>query len=292
MVGKTTRNETLMDLLRPNELNSAITLASSNSLKLLIPTTTISIGDSFISTKSKPTEEEAPQISAKVGEDPAVEAHPPATFHSLSEDVRKTIWTHALPGPRIIELTILRKNIVSRARVPTLLHTCRESRAVALKHYTLAFGHNASPPKVYFDFRYDWIYTRCPGCLGANCSHKSMLTGDHSRLRHLVYEGPISFNPFTKILRFFPDIRGVILIRGKSKGYRDEIDSEEFVHLEEGFEWAGDKEPIELAKEAWKDINSTQEKLKLKRVWRCTLPNLVDDGKRREAGKGLWTCCF
>ncbi|KAJ8060168.1 hypothetical protein OCU04_010515 [Sclerotinia nivalis] len=68
-------------------------------------------------------------------------------FSNLPTELRLLIWKQALPDPLVHELypscptsspynfkTKLRSN---RRRIPTLLHTCRESREVALAHYSL-----------------------------------------------------------------------------------------------------------------------------------------------------------
>jgi hypothetical protein len=62
-----------------------------------------------------------------------------------------------------------------RASIPPILHVCSESRAVGLKHYTLAFESqrfadrwadtlvhkiNVLPPRVYFNFERDTLYFR------------------------------------------------------------------------------------------------------------------------------------
>jgi len=62
-----------------------------------------------------------------------------------------------------------------RSAIPPILHVCSESRAVGLKHYTLAFesqrfAHrwtdtpehkiNVLPPRVYFNFERDMLYFR------------------------------------------------------------------------------------------------------------------------------------
>lgn len=68
-------------------------------------------------------------------------------FPRLPVELRLLIWQHAIPGPLVHELypscptsspynfkTRLQSN---RRRIPTLLHTCQESREVALTHYSL-----------------------------------------------------------------------------------------------------------------------------------------------------------
>ncbi|KAB8298346.1 hypothetical protein EYC80_002072 [Monilinia laxa] len=76
-------------------------------------------------------------------------------FSDLPTEIRLLIWHAAIPDPLVHELypscptsspynvrTKLRSN---RRRIPTLLHTCRESREVALSHYSLM---SYDPPPV------------------------------------------------------------------------------------------------------------------------------------------------
>jgi hypothetical protein len=218
----------------------------------------------------------------------------PANFFNLEYKLRKYIWILALQRSRIIELTnSTTYSTVSRAAVPALLHTCRESRAIAKEHYVLSFATQATSPKVYFDFNHDWLYTRCSGCLGVGCTHKLTLTSDHKKVKHLVFEGPMKFNPFPKILRFYPGIENLILIGSKSSAKRDEIDKTDLALVDKSFEWECGDGLLALAKIAWTDLDPTVEKpLPLTYIWRATISDIVDDVKRStDPTNGLWTCC-
>lgn len=91
----------------------------------------------------------------------------------------------ARPEPRAIKLIRAKKchkyqagysrtrNVTSRARVPSLLHTCIDSRQVALKWYTQSFGwykdyentqKTHGPGGIYFDWSRDWVYLQCREC--------------------------------------------------------------------------------------------------------------------------------
>ncbi|CAD6446366.1 68889dc9-aef3-4de5-a746-67907b11989a-CDS [Sclerotinia trifoliorum] len=102
-------------------------------------------------------------------------------FPTLPTELRLLIWKQALPDPLVHELypscptsspynfkTKLRSN---RRRIPTLLHTCRESREVALAHYSLM---SYDPPPVaepreavagitpfYFNPTIDTLFLNC-----------------------------------------------------------------------------------------------------------------------------------
>ena len=87
-------------------------------------------------------------------------------FTSLPYELRAQIWQLALPGPRVIEIrnragyfeNLHCTQIYSICRIPVLLHTCRESREVALKYYALSFSITNFPPQIYVDFSVDTIY--------------------------------------------------------------------------------------------------------------------------------------
>ena len=155
----------------------------------------------------------------------AKEALQTTNFHSLEYKLREYIWTLALPQTRIIELAKSKTySVHSSAGVPALLHTCRESRAIALNHYNLSFSSTSTLPKVYFDFKYDWLYTRCSGCIGMDCTHKLTLTDDHKKLKGLVFEGPMTYDPFPKILDGVPlrlAARVGVLSLEQARGHRN-----------------------------------------------------------------------
>lgn len=227
-------------------------------------------------------------------DDDAKEVLQTTNFQSLEYKLREYIWTLALPQTRIIELAKSETySVHSSAAVPALLHTCRESRAIALNHYNLSFSSPPTSPKVYFDFKYDWLYTRCTGCIGMDCTHKLTLTDDHKKLRGLVFEGPMTYNPFPKILRFYPAIERVILIGGKSTAKRGEIYKSKVFFMTEVFDWDPTGDVMGLARKAWEELDPSGEKpLPLIQVWRASLPDVVDNIKRsRDPAKGLWTCC-
>ncbi|KAH7356382.1 hypothetical protein BKA65DRAFT_206491 [Rhexocercosporidium sp. MPI-PUGE-AT-0058] len=90
----------------------------------------------------------------------------PQIFHlfpHLPLELRTEIWSLSLPPPRLIHIRTERGEIhlpgrhpnqpfihvwvTKKLPVPSLLHTCRDARAVALKHYELAFDTNCRPAK-------------------------------------------------------------------------------------------------------------------------------------------------
>jgi 2EXR family len=229
-----------------------------------------------------------------IQDQPAKEVQSTVGFLSVDYKLRKYIWTLALQQPRLIELTKSSTySVQSHAAVPALLHTCRESRAIAKKHYALAFATHETSPKVYFDFQQDWIYTRCSGCLGTGCTHKLMLTEDHKKLKRLIFEGPMTYNPFPKIVRFYPAVEKLIIISGKSSTRRGEINKDNIYFVRKVLEWDCNRDLLALAEKAWMDLEPSGGKpMALSRIWQATLPDVVDGVKRSsDPKKGLWTCC-
>jgi len=88
-------------------------------------------------------------------------------FRDLPNELRSFIWQLACRGPRLVQLRRKRcsedgsPTVTSRAPIPTVLHVCQESRAEALRRYTLSFGRwtgkQLYKPRVYFDFKQDKI---------------------------------------------------------------------------------------------------------------------------------------
>ncbi|KAH8594889.1 hypothetical protein B0O99DRAFT_594943 [Bisporella sp. PMI_857] len=62
-------------------------------------------------------------------------------FPKLATELRLKIWKHSLPGPRYLEVVRLETEKKTKVRVreaaPVALFVCRESRAVALKKYSV-----------------------------------------------------------------------------------------------------------------------------------------------------------
>jgi len=95
-------------------------------------------------------------------------------FGDLPPELQLLIWEAARPAPRFIILQGRPQNpsrsrwddqdIYSNAKVPALLHTCRNSRRIALKWYRLSFGNPTFPPRVYFDWEEDCLHARCRNC--------------------------------------------------------------------------------------------------------------------------------
>lgn len=88
-------------------------------------------------------------------------------FQKLHQELRDMIWELSIL-PRVIPLTARRDPkkphplvaismpfISTTAPIPAQLHVCRDSRKVALQHYTLSFTRILEEPRIYFDFEND-----------------------------------------------------------------------------------------------------------------------------------------
>ncbi|CZR61303.1 uncharacterized protein PAC_11199 [Phialocephala subalpina] len=136
-------------------------------------------GQIRLSRHQRASQPQAPRPSKGVEQINPLEAY----FDKIPFELRNSIWELAstIEGRVVSVHTVTDGGL--RAQVPPLLHVCRESRAVAMKHYTLSFGGlsygylskvpksdnwedlrfqivNKLPPRVYFNFDRDILYFR------------------------------------------------------------------------------------------------------------------------------------
>ncbi|KAN0099374.1 hypothetical protein V8E51_013149 [Hyaloscypha variabilis] len=93
-------------------------------------------------------------------------------FSKLAPELRLKIWGYALPGPRVIRLSLKLNpaynpdpdyvkyeqcDVVAKPAVPALLHACHEARIVALQVYKQAFASRLRDA-IYFDFNQDILF--------------------------------------------------------------------------------------------------------------------------------------
>jgi hypothetical protein len=122
-------------------------------------------------TGSEPETVEEPEITAKLRSRP-IKIRKFNPFPRLPPEIRDTTWALAIPGARVItvignevykkDATIdhcrFQQHAKALADIPALLHVNKEARAVALKHYKLAFGTCLSGTGVYFNFSRDILH--------------------------------------------------------------------------------------------------------------------------------------
>lgn len=91
-------------------------------------------------------------------------------FPLLPTELRLKIWNLTIPGPRTVTIHYKTRPLkkhqgnafpssrwISPDPNPLPLQICHESRTIALKSYTAAFGSHACPRKIYFDFERDTL---------------------------------------------------------------------------------------------------------------------------------------
>lgn len=142
-------------------------------------------------------------------------------FPTLPPELRLKIWKYALPGPRVVRLSLMEHSNSSHRRghekyaihatstIPSIIQTNVEGREAALKVYELAFPTQLLHP-VYFDFNQDTIH------LDANTliafSQKG-LPDIVEKLRHLMisklrvcllYSQTLSIKPFGNLETVLP----------------------------------------------------------------------------------------
>ncbi|APA06060.1 hypothetical protein sscle_01g008300 [Sclerotinia sclerotiorum 1980 UF-70] len=184
-------------------------------------------------------------------------------FSKLPQKLRHQIWHFTRPEARYIKIRESRwtTGLFSGAPIPAMLHTCQESRKMALIWYDLSFARdpemcfldqhtlntimenaltNEEPreARIYFDWERDGLYSQCARCTGhrMSCRH-APLSFDFLRIKRLAFEGPLSVNPFYKIALCFPAVESIILIRGRSSIRRKAVLPLEFIYVDKRFEW-------------------------------------------------------
>ncbi|PMD14651.1 hypothetical protein NA56DRAFT_369102 [Hyaloscypha hepaticicola] len=88
-------------------------------------------------------------------------------FDKLPFELREMVWKFALPGPRTITVSKTDKSVPqvktnAKGILPTpLMHTCHESRQLALQRYKPAFSVFLEGNKdIYFDWERDCLCSR------------------------------------------------------------------------------------------------------------------------------------
>ncbi|KAF7885206.1 hypothetical protein EAF00_011024 [Botryotinia globosa] len=111
-------------------------------------------------------------------------------FSELPGKVRRQIWNFVRPEARYIKIRESKWSAAfySDAPIPSLLHTCQESRKEAMKWYDLSFARDPemgfwdqrtlnglmdnaitegqrAQPRIYFDWERDGRYSQCARCI-------------------------------------------------------------------------------------------------------------------------------
>lgn len=139
-------------------------------------------------------------------------------FGKLPGELRNKIWGFCrFPRYNMLQQASNSQAIYSDASVPALLHTCRESRTLALGWYELSFPHQPrsmfekdpsevlAPAQTYFDWENGGLYSpglrfgcpevgtsssRCHVNWPSNCSHLIPGPAERARVKKMVLEIP------------------------------------------------------------------------------------------------------
>ena len=132
-----------------------------------------------------------------------------------------------------------------RAAIPSLLHTCNQSRELALRSYR---PFPAKNPRTYIDFARDGVYTKCSGCEGdglhsqQHCLHNYLtynilLHIERMAITRLVFEGPLEEFPWLKIASYFPNVKELYMIQGQTPSSRGCVTLPEMQKVNDEFDW-------------------------------------------------------
>ncbi|KAE9364822.1 hypothetical protein N431DRAFT_564035 [Stipitochalara longipes BDJ] len=171
-----------------------------------------------------------------------------ALFPKLPPELRRMVWTLARPGPRVIKIfqsKVGDKEIIySTAKVPTLLHTCQESRRIAKNWYELSFQCGwRGTPRVYFDFSSDFVYfPRFPGKDSKYSTHSiaspsSISRNEREKVKRVVQEVESYNSRFDFISFFYPSATEAVLVLAEEGMSQGVAEQSEFVATEDAFLW-------------------------------------------------------
>lgn len=122
--------------------------------------------------------------------------------------------------------------IVSPAKVPSLLHACRESRYYARKWYELCFATRfRGSARTYFDPTRDGVFMQCgptSGDCGALNVRNRMDDDGFKLVKRIIWQGPLGYLPLVPLMTF-PYLTDLVLVRGMRENVRAEVTLEEMV---------------------------------------------------------------
>ncbi|KAF8850227.1 hypothetical protein BDZ45DRAFT_751939 [Acephala macrosclerotiorum] len=203
-------------------------------------------------------------------------------FGRLPPEVRFLIWEAARPDPRVVKISQVKPDkgqgsygaIYSKAKVPSLLHACSESRRVALQWYELSFGHRLrSPGTMYFDQSVDFAYFQCQKCRGRfhACDRNTCGLGllsyvTREQVKRVVYESDAEFDPVFSLWFNFPAAEEVLLVEaGKGLGLGVEASLSSFTCNTAVFPWQEGKDLLTYYNEQmsnWQTVARAERPLK------------------------------
>ncbi|KAE9379863.1 hypothetical protein N431DRAFT_432235 [Stipitochalara longipes BDJ] len=159
--------------------------------------------------------------------------NPPETFSlfsALPSELQLQVWSHAISSfpPRILELHKVEiplpnvpgwwtSRFASHTPIPSLLHTCRASRSLALTRWTLS-SQDPLLPTIFFDFSSDMIFLDEP-LRTSILEVEALPQADRERLHHVViyhaeWQDALAGRDIAWLIYdIFPCLKEVIIVR-------------------------------------------------------------------------------
>jgi 2EXR family len=121
--------------------------------------------------------------------------------------------------------------MVTESKLPILLYLCRESRAEALKHYSLSFGTSISPPRVYFNFHTDTAYLHTRTIRDLEIFNVNLSRHDQHNLQNMILKvrdwAAAGEDAFANFMWQFTRLRQLLILVGRDEGDRIYIENPE-----------------------------------------------------------------
>jgi hypothetical protein len=165
----------------------------------------------------------------------------PRLFAKLPTELKIMIFELARPDPRVIKSLFSKKDgksLYSAAKVPTLLHVCSLSRAIAKKWYSLGLPTIFTKGKTYFDLEGDYLYLCDPGgcsCPDKKCSGDTIDLEFTDRVQKIAMELPTArAQPYWWYIEFMhKNVKEIMLVNSERGLIGDVAGIENFEEVDE-----------------------------------------------------------
>ena len=151
-------------------------------------------------------------------------------FNKLPVELRHIIWHFALPGPRAIHVRLsgsrghgfviaselAQAKVKVATSIPGVLHAVRDSRAIALKHYSIAFEHHPKVQTMFFNYDLDYLHISPPLLESLFDGHAMSVIREQTlcKVRNLIIDPPCRLQHAgldAMQARFFRSLKHVII---------------------------------------------------------------------------------
>ncbi|PVH77077.1 hypothetical protein DL98DRAFT_276702 [Cadophora sp. DSE1049] len=181
-------------------------------------------------------------------------------FGRLPPELRSIIWKLAMPESRVYSMRASKKNYglgYAAASVPALLHTCRESRAIAIPMYTSRYSHY---PHYTFFSKHDVIFLGCDKsedclsldyCSGPSCQRRLGVYNSPTTIQRYMFEVVPHTKPFSGIYLMFnrEDVEELLLVDSHSGKPTKEAVLSNYREITTPFKWQCGRSLLQC----WKD---------------------------------------